>query len=151
MDEEDRKNFEQNNKEVALNVLFVPHNEKEIELAYTSKYNYKRKKQIILLMIIDKSNRWHYLVVKCLPEIFRETTSNHHWDFYCLNCFHSYTTLNKLEKHERVCDNHGYCGIYMTKEHEKMKYLPGEKSLIAPFIIFAGLECLPKKNAILSK
>ena len=47
-DKEDWKKFKQNNKEIALNVLFVPHNKKEIELAYTSKYNYKRKKQVIL-------------------------------------------------------------------------------------------------------
>ena len=43
-DKEDWKKFEQNNEEVALNVLFVPHNKKEIELAYTSKYNYTHKK-----------------------------------------------------------------------------------------------------------
>ena len=41
---EDWKIFEQNNKEIALNVLFIPHNKKEIEIAYKSKYNYKRKK-----------------------------------------------------------------------------------------------------------
>ena len=57
-DKEDWKKFEQNDKENALNVLFVPHNnKKEIELAYKSKYNYKRKKQVILLMITDKNNR----------------------------------------------------------------------------------------------
>ena len=33
-DKEDWKKFEQN-KEIALNVLFVPHNKKEIEPAYT--------------------------------------------------------------------------------------------------------------------
>ena len=85
-DKEDWKKIEQNNKEIALNVLFVPHNKKEIELAYTSKYNYKGKK-VILLMITDKNNRWYYLAVKRLPALFRGTTSNHHGDFYCLNCF----------------------------------------------------------------
>ena len=119
-DKEDWKNFEQNNKEIALNVLFVSLNKKEIELAYKSKYNYKRKKQVILLMITDKNNRWHYLAVKCY--------------FYCLNCFRSYTTHNKFEKHERVCNNHDYCRVHMPKENEKIKYLPGEKSLKAPFI-----------------
>ena len=93
----DWKNFEQNNKEVDLNVLFVPHDKKEIELAYKSKYNHKRKKQVISLMITDKNNRWHYLAVKNLKALFRETTSNHHRDFYCLNCFNSYSTLNKLK------------------------------------------------------
>ena len=43
-DKEDWKKFEQNNKETTLNILFVPHNKKEIEPAYTSKSNYKRKK-----------------------------------------------------------------------------------------------------------
>ena len=36
----------------------------------------------------------------------------------------------------------------MPEEHEKIKYLPGEKSLKAPFIICADLECLLKKRNI---
>ena len=125
--------------------MFVPYNKKEIELAYTSKYNYKHKKQVILLMITDDDNRWHYLAVKSLPALFRGITSSNNGDFYCLNCFHSYRTLNKLKKHERVCNNHDYCRIDMPEKHEKIKYLPGEKSLKAPCIIFADLECLLKK------
>ena len=74
-----------------------------------------------------------------MPALFRETTSNHHGDFNCLNCFYSNTTLNKLEKHESVCNNHDYYRIDMPQEHEKIKYLPGEKSLKASFIIFADL------------
>ena len=96
-------------------------------------------------MITDDSNRWHYLAVKSLPALLREITSNHHGDFYCLNCFHSYTTHNKVKKHERVCNNHDYCRVDMPKEHEKIKKLPGEKSLNVPFIVYADLECLLKK------
>ena len=33
----------------------------------------------------------------------------------------------------------------MPREHEKIKYLPGENSLKIPYIIFADLECLLKK------
>ena len=33
----------------------------------------------------------------------------------------------------------------MSKEHEKIKYLPGEKSLKVTFIVYADLECLLKK------
>ena len=55
-DKEDWKKFEQNNKEVALNVLFVPYNKKEIEIAFKSKYNYKCKKQVILLIITGNNN-----------------------------------------------------------------------------------------------
>ena len=71
LDKEDWKKFQQNNKEISLNVLFVPHNKKEIELAYTSKSNYKHKKQVILLMITDDDdNRWHYLSVKSSLALF---------------------------------------------------------------------------------
>ena len=34
----------------------------------------------------------------------------------------------------------------MPKEHEKIDYLPGEKSLKASFIVYADLECLLKKT-----
>ena len=53
-------------------------------------------------------------------------------------------------KHERVCNNHDYCRVDTPKEHEKIKYLPGEKLLKTPFIIYADLECL-LKNTMLSK
>ena len=33
----------------------------------------------------------------------------------------------------------------MPKEHEKIKYLSGEKSLKVSFIVYANLECLLKK------
>ena len=115
-DKENWKKFEQNNKGTALNVLFIQHKKKEI-VAYTSKYNYKHKKQFILLMITDDDNRWHYLAVKSLPALFRGIASSNNVNVYCLNCFHSYCTLNKLKKHERVCNNHDYCCIDILKEH----------------------------------
>ena len=128
-----------------MNLLFAPHNKEEIWPAYISKHNHQLKNQVILLMIADDGKGWHYLAVRSLPALLRGVTSNHHGDFYCLNCFHLYCTQNKLKKHERVCNNHDYCSVDMPKEHKKIKYLPGEKSLKVPFIIYADLECLLKK------
>ena len=47
------KNFESNNKSIALNISYVPYNTEEIEIrhAYKSKYNLKSENQVILLMI----------------------------------------------------------------------------------------------------
>ena len=151
MNKEVWKKFEQNNKEIVLNVSFVRHNKKEIEAAYTSKNNYKRKKEVILLMITGGNNRWHYLAVKRLPTLLRGTTSNHHGNFYCFNCFHSYTILNKLKKYEKVCNTRDYCRVNMPKEHEKIKTLPGEKSLEVLFTDYAYLECLLKKCDLVNK
>ena len=73
----------------------------------------------------------------------RGITSNHNGDFYCLNCFHSYSTKNKLKKHESVCDDHDYCFVEMSNEDNKiLKYNHGEMSLKVPFIIYVDLESL---------
>ena len=143
----DWKKFELNN-EVALNILYVPHGTKKIEIAYKSKHNLTREKQVILLMISNGEN-WHYLIVKNLSRLLRGITSNHDGDFYCLNCFHSYRTKNKLDAHKKICENHEYCHIEMpTKDNNIIKYNQGEKSLKLPFIIYAYLECLlEKKNS----
>ena len=80
---------------IALNILFVLYNTEKIRLAYKSKHNLKHENQVILLMITD-SKSWHYLAVKSLSALLRGITSNHDGDFYCLNCFHLYSTEKKL-------------------------------------------------------
>ena len=49
----DWKTFESNNKSIALNILYVNHNTKEIRHSYKSKYNLEHENQVILLMIPD--------------------------------------------------------------------------------------------------
>ena len=88
----------------------------------------------------------HYLAVKSLSRLLRGIKSNHDRNFYCLNCFHLYRTENKLKKHEKVCNDHDYCYVEMPDEFNKiLKYNHGEKSLKAPAIIYADLECLLEK------
>ena len=92
-------------------------------------------------MITDGTSNWHYLVVKSISGLLRRITSNHNGNFYCLNCFHSYTTAKKLRKHERICNVHNFCHL----KDKMLKYIPGEKSLRVPFIVYADLECLLRK------
>ena len=76
----------------------------------------------------DDDNRLHYLAVKSLPTLLSGITSNHHGDFYCLKCFHSYTTHNKLKKHEIVCNNHDYCRVDMPNCKNNPENFYAEKS-----------------------
>ena len=142
----DRNKFELNNKNVALNIIYVPFNTKKIELAYKSKYNLIRDNQIVLLIISNGEN-WHYLAVKGLSRLLRGISSNHNSDYYCcLNCFRSYRTENKLNVHKKICENHEYCNIETPSPNNNIiKYNQGDKSLELPFIIYADLECLLKK------
>ena len=66
--------------------------------------------------MITDGEKWHYLAAKSLPVLFTGITGNNNGDFYCLNCFHSYTTENKLKKHKKVCGNHDYCHLEMPEE-----------------------------------
>ena len=89
-------------------------------------------------MITDGTSNWHYLAVKSISGLLRGITSNHNGDFYCLNCFHSYTTERKLINHKRICENNVFCYLKMPDEDNKiLKYIPGKKSLKVPFIVFA--------------
>ena len=91
--------------------------------------------------------KWCNRPVKSLSKLLRGKSSNHHGDFYCLNCFNSYSTKNRLKEHEELCNKHDSCHIEMPKWVEKiLKYNPGEKSLKAPFAIYLDLECLLKKE-----
>ena len=140
----------------------MPYSTKQIRLAYKSEYNNKRENQVILLMITD-GQKWHYLSlksepifydeklcnrpVKRLPRLHREITSNHHGDFYCLNCFHSCSTENRLKEHENICNKHDNCRIEMPKRFQKiLKHNHGKMSLKAPFAIYPDLECLLLKT-----
>ena len=132
----DWKKFERNNKTITLSILFMIHNTETIRVAYRSEYNYKREKQVILLMITD-GKKWHYLAVTNLSALLAKKSSNHDEDFYCLSCFNSYTTKNKLKEHEEKCNNHDSCHIEKPKWVEKLlKCNPEEKSLKAPFAIY---------------
>ena len=96
-------------------------------------------------MIAD-GKKWHYLAVKSLSALLTGITSRHDGDFYCLNCFHCYITKNKLKKHEKACNDHDYCCVELPNEYNKiLKHKRSEKLIKAPFIINAGLECLPEK------
>ena len=123
----------------------MPHGTEEIRHAYKSKQNLKRENHVILLMITD-GEKWHYLAVKKLSTLLKGITAKHKGDFYCLNCFNSYSTKEKLKTHRNVCGNHDYCYVETPEKDNKiLKYNYGEKSMKAPFIFYADIESLLEK------
>ena len=108
------------------------------------------------MLIITDGEKWHYTALKSvriddgfnrpirsLSRLFRGTTSNNNRDLYCLNCLHSFQTDNALKRHEKICENHDYCHVEMpNKDNKTLKYNHGEKSVKAPFTIYADLEWL---------
>ena len=84
--------------------------------------------------MINDGQNWHYLAVKKLRAFFTEITSKHVADFYCLNCFHSYSTEKNFKNHYEVCEDHD-CFVEMPKENNKiLKYI--EKRLWKFHLLF---------------
>ena len=78
--------------------------------------------------MIANGKKYHYLAVTNLSALLQGMSSNNRGDFYCLNCFNSYTTKNKLKEHEEICNNHDSYHIEMPKQAKKiLKYIHGEK------------------------
>ena len=96
----DWKKFEKNNVTIGLNVLHAK--KEEIFPAYVSKHKSNRERQVILLMISNREKQWHFLAFKKLSSLLKGVNFKGHGDFYCLNCFHSFATENKLKSHKRV-------------------------------------------------
>ena len=114
---------------------------------HKSKYDNEHENQSILLMITDGKSidkKWHYLAlkseptlyngklcgrpVKSLSKLFRGILSNNQGGFYCLNCFISYSTENRLKEHEEICNKNNICRMIMLKWYEIiLKYNHGEK------------------------
>ena len=95
--------------------------EKEILPAYISKYNSTLEKQVILLIILNEEKEgWHYLAGKKLSALLHGIISKHKGDFYCLNCLHYFRTENKLKSHEKLSKSKDFCGIVMPSEKDKL-------------------------------
>ena len=96
--------------------------------------------------MVTDGKKCHYHAVKSLSALFTGTISKNDVDFYCLNCFHSFRTKNKLKRYERVRNDYDYCYSEIPNKGNKiLKYKHGEKSMKAPFVIHADLECLLEK------
>ena len=87
---------------------------------------------------------------KKLSASSRGITSKNNGDFYCLICLHSFRIKNRLESHKKVCVNKDSCNTVIPSEGCKiLGFDQYQKSdtfiiyyLLAPFIIYADLECL---------
>ena len=108
--------LEKNNCTIVLNIFYVTHKEIDIRPCYISKFNKTREHHANLLMITDGTDKWHYIAIKRIPALLRGVSSTHDGDHYCLNCFHSYRTEEKLKAHEKLCINNNFALIKMPTE-----------------------------------
>ena len=137
------KKIKKNNVTIAANIFYAEKD--KIYPAYVSKHNSNRKKQLILLMILNGEG-WHYFAVKKISLLLKGTMSKRKCDFYCLNCIHFFRATKKSESHKRVCENKDFCNIIMSSEDIKiLPFNQYKKFDKATFIVYTDLERLLEK------
>ena len=90
--------------------------------------------------MIPNGDGWRFTAVKTLSVLSRGILSKHDGDFYCLIYLHSFRTKNKIESHEKVCENKDFHNVVMPSEDTKILEV-GQycKSNETPFIIYVDL------------
>ena len=86
------------------------------------------------------------MAVQKVSALLRGITSKNNGDFYCLNCLHSSRPKNKVEWHKKVRENKDFCNVIMPSGDTKIiEFNQNQKSDKAPFVIYAGPECIIEK------
>ena len=64
---------------------------------------------------------------KKLFALLRGINSKYYGDFYCMNCFHSFATENKLQSHKKVCESKDFFNIIIPFEDTEILDLSKSK------------------------
>ena len=131
--------FEENNRDVALNIFSVDKDKRNINNIRVLKFNRNRSHKVVLLMITN-GFKWHFTSVKSEIRSFRNVFFSNNGDFYCFNCRQAYRTDKALKKHERLCLNNKHCNVKLPKEEKNItKYEKDMRSITCPHYM---TECL---------
>ena len=76
-----------------------------IKQTYISEFNYICENQVILLMITDRDNKWHYLAVAKLAALLKEISWKIKADFYFLNSLHPYRKESNRDFIEKLYES----------------------------------------------
>ena len=142
----DIKKFEKQNPDISISILGYTEEDKihPLRISDYTKSKEGRKHNIILLLITKKNNS-HYCLVKNLSRLLSSQVTKHNGKaYFCLNCFNSYQTQEKLDHHKEYCSEKESMKITMPPPETYLKFknfVHGER---APFAIYADFESILK-------
>ena len=143
--------FEKNNPGILVNVFFSNKKSQKkniyiyIYTACRSGHNVKFKKQVNLLMIVDREKR-NYTAIKnisrFLLKLNEKTKRAYH---YCINCLNGFRTGSARDKHYEYCSSNGHIKVNIPTEKEKwLKLHDRQYQIEVPFMLYADLESVLK-------
>ena len=150
----DWKKIEKNNETIALNILQVPHEEKNIIHVYKSKYNHSCKNQVVLLMITD-GEKWHYTALTSeQTEKYLDANNLYGWPMCKKLTVNGFKWVTKLDTfNEDFIKNYnedGDVGYFLDvdteypknlhKMHSDLPFLPEQRKIGKTEKLVCGIE-----------
>ena len=143
--------FESQNRNISISVMGYNEGERVYSLKI-SKYT-GCEHDIILLLIKkvekgengEKKENSHYCLVKNMSALIFSQMNNHKGSRnICLNCFNSFKTIDKLDKHKEYCYNNECVKTIMPPKGTYLRFKNFVHSEKVPFIVYADFESLIK-------
>ncbi|MCE2507588.1 MAG: hypothetical protein J4F36_14200, partial [Nitrosopumilaceae archaeon] len=137
------KKFEQNNNDIAVNVLAVTDDKKGFYILRRSRFNATRSNIINLLLIEDGANK-HYVFIKNLSRLLGSTvTKCEHKQYYCINCLNFFNCEESHNEHYEYCVNNEPMNLILPSKQDCIKkYHDGHKQFKVPFSLYFDFECI---------
>ena len=136
--------FEKNNN-VNVNVFSFDNETKKV---YTLRLSKTEHEETINLFLYNE----HYGVVKDLSRLVSSQVNKDKCKkLICMRCLNNFRTLESLEKHLELCQNHDHQRHVYPNNHNKHAFFKQfQKTHIVPFVVYADFECFiePTDNKI---
>lgn len=128
--------FESNNPNLSVNIYSLKNNRVVVGPIYKSEY--QNRKTRVNLLLLEKENNTHYVLIKNLPRLVRSQITKHHSKLYfCEDCLLFLSSEQALQNH--------LCSGVATVLPGKGTYLEFKnfaRKQDMPFVIYADFETL---------
>ena len=135
--------FESQNPNISISVMGYNENERVYPLKISK---YTGCEHDIILMLIKDGEKSHYCLVKNMSALIFSQINNHKGSRnICLNCFNSFKTNDKLDKHKEYCYNNECVKTIVPEKGTYLRFKNFLHSERFPFVVYADMESIIKK------
>ena len=127
------------NNNVNVNVFSFDEKSGRHGRVYTLRLSKTEHEETINLFLYDE----HYGVVKNLSRLVSSQVNKDKCKKHiCIRCLNNFRTLESLEKHLELCQNHDHQRhVYPNKSNKYASFKKHQKMHRAPFVVYADFEC----------
>ncbi|XP_052765064.1 uncharacterized protein LOC128206548 [Mya arenaria] len=139
----DIRKVERRNENISINV-FTYEKETIVPLRITE---HTRRPHHVNLLWLTKGDISHYYLITDLNKFLSRTKNSHIRRHFCPYCLHGFLKETSLKEHQKLCARNGAQRVNLPTpgDNDILNFKDYEKTLKAPFIVYADFETVNKK------